>query len=163
MTGQSYRKCMDWTARRLGIPLLRLLVKLLTMITAACYGMTVGWLLFRQDFRLIRMIAVPAAGFAAVSFFRELLSASRPYEVYGFTPLLEKDTRGNSFPSRHVFSNMIIAMAVLWVWRPAGIFLIGCGILLAVLRVIAGVHFPRDVIAGALAAVLLGITCFFIL
>ncbi|RHV04816.1 phosphatase PAP2 family protein [Clostridium sp. OM07-10AC] len=84
------------------------------------------------------------------------IAAKRPYEIYGFPPLLQKDTRANSFPSRHVFSNMIIAAAALYVNLPLGIFTAVCGLLLAVLRVITGVHFPKDVAAGCLIAVLLG-------
>ena len=95
-------------------------------------------------------------GFVAVTILRKLIAAKRPYEIYGFTPLLQKDTRANSFPSRHVFSNMIIAAAVLYVNLPLGIFTAVCGLILAVLRVITGVHFPKDVAAGCLIAVLLG-------
>jgi membrane-associated phospholipid phosphatase len=51
---------------------------------------------------------------------------------------------------------MIIAAAALYVNLPLGIFTAVCGLLLAVLRVITGVHFPKDVAAGCLIAVLLG-------
>lgn len=163
MTEEGYQKCMDWTTDHIGIRVVRLLVKLLTAATAVCYGLAVLWLFCRRDFWVVRVLAVPAVGFVAVSIFRKWICASRPYEVYAFTPLLDKDTRGNSFPSRHVFSNMIIAMAVLSVWMPAGIFLVVCGILLAALRVITGVHFPRDVIAGAVIAVVIGIAGFFVI
>lgn len=161
MTGKDYQKCMDWMAKHIGRDAVGIFVKLLTVVTAVCYGLTVIWLIYQRDIWVVRIIAVPAAGFAVVSLFRKWIAASRPYEVYDFTPLLDKDTKGNSFPSRHVFSNMIIAMAVLSVWVPAGVFLIICGVFLAVLRVIAGVHFPKDVIVGALAAVLLGAVGFF--
>lgn len=161
MTGEGYQKCMDWTEKYIGIRFVRILVKLLTAITAVCYSLTVLWLIFQRDIWVFRILVIPAVGFIAVSLIRKWLSASRPYEIYAFTPLLDKDTKGNSFPSRHVFSNMIIAMAVLSVWIPAGIFLIICGILLAVLRVITGVHFPKDVIAGAVFAAVLGVVGFF--
>lgn len=113
-------------------------------------------------FLLWRMALVPAASFLAVTLFRSALSAPRPYEVYGFVPLLEKDTKGKSFPSRHVFSNFIIAMAVLSVSVPGGLFLMACGVCLAVLRVITGVHFPKDVAAGAVLAVVVGYFGFFL-
>lgn len=97
----------------------------------------------QRDERIFRFLLVPAAGFVAVTILRKLIAAKRPYEIYGFTPLLQKDTRANSFPSRHVFSNMIIAAAALYVNLPLGIFTAVCGLLLAVLRVITGVHFRR--------------------
>ena len=55
-------------------------------------------------------IMIPAVSFGFLSLFRRLYSAPRPYEVWDITPLLKKDTRGKSFPSRHVFSVFIIGM-----------------------------------------------------
>lgn len=161
MTEEKYRKCMDWTAKHIGVQRVRMLVKLLTIITALGYGIAVIWLLRQRDIRVTRVLLIPAAGFVTVSILRRCLGAQRPYERYDFTPLLAKDTKRNSFPSRHVFSNMVIAMAVLSVWVPGGIFLMVCGVLLAVLRVFTGVHFPKDVAAGAVIAVILGLWGFF--
>ena len=162
MTEKSYQRCMAWTEKYIGVNRVRVLVKLLTVITVLGYGVTIVGLLIQRDFWVLRVILVPAAGFVAVSLLRRCLGAKRPYEKYAFTPLLKKDTKGNSFPSRHVFSNIIIAMAVLSVWVPGGILLMVCGAFLAVLRVITGVHFPRDVIAGGVIAVVMGVLGFFL-
>ena len=50
-------------------------------------------------------------------------------------------------------------IAVTWlVAQPAvGAALVACAIVLAAVRVIGGVHYPRDVIAGALAAAAAGL------
>ncbi len=156
MTKNSYNKCMKWTEDKLGIHTVRCLVQGITGITAAVYILFAIWLLWQKDMRLLRFLIVPAVGFVAVTLLRKLVGASRPYEVYDFVPLLNKGTKHNSFPSRHVFSNMIIASAVFYINGPIGIFMAVCGTILAVLRVITGVHFPKDVIAGALLAVLSG-------
>ena len=132
------------------------MVKAITAVTAAIYMAIALWLFAQRDERIFRFLLVPAAGFVAVTILRKLIAAKRPYEIYGFTPLLQKDTRANSFPSRHVFSNMIIAAAALYVNLPLGIFTAVCGLLLAVLRVITGVHFPKDVIVGGLIGILCG-------
>jgi membrane-associated phospholipid phosphatase len=148
---------MDWTTERIGVKNVRFLVKFLTVFTACIYGIVILWLLWNRDEQIFYVVILPAAGFLAVTLLRKGIGARRPYEVFDFTPLLKKDSRGNSFPSRHVFSNVIIAMAVFKVCVPLGILLSACSGLLALLRVITGVHFPRDVIGGALIAVVLGV------
>lgn len=163
MTKNSYQKCMEWTERNMGIKTVRLLVKAITAVTAVIYMAVALWLLVQRDQRILRFLLIPAAGFAAVTILRKLIAAKRPYEIYGFTPLLQKDTKANSFPSRHVFSNMIIAAAVIYINLPLGIFTAVCGLILAVLRVITGVHFPKDVAAGCMIAVLLGWIGFYLI
>lgn len=103
---------------------------------------------------LAKFIVVPAIGFGALSVFRKLYNAPRPYEVFAIDPLIQKDTIGKSFPSRHTFSMMMIACSWLAWDLPVGIVLVVCACAMACIRVIGGVHFPRDVVAGALFAVL---------
>lgn len=113
--------------------------------------------------RLWSVLLVPAAGFFAVTLFRKACNAKRPYEVLEIRPLIARDKKGHSFPSRHSFSIFMIAMALSAVWLPAGIVFIVLGVILAVVRVIGGVHFPRDVIAGALIAIVWGLIGFSII
>ena len=163
MTEEMYEKSMQWIENRIGINTVRILMKMLTGMTVVAYGVTLLWLLYQRDGWLLRVLLVPAVGFVLVSVFRKVVSAKRPYEIYEFMPLLEKDSKGNSFPSRHVFSNMIIAMAVLSVWTSGGVALMIIGICLAILRVMTGVHFIKDVLAGAGIAVVIGIIGFFVI
>lgn len=112
---------------------------------------------------LLKSVAVPAAAFVLVSVLRRVVNAPRPYEVLDIEPLIAKDTRGKSFPSRHVFSVYMIAMA----WMPfngvVGVILLLLGIDMMVIRVLGGVHFPKDVIAGALCGVAAGLFGFYII
>lgn len=106
---------------------------------------------------LLRGILVPAVSFVLLSAFRRIRNAPRPYEVYGIEPLIHKETRGKSFPSRHTFCMFLIASSWLLlhvnVW--VGGLLMVAGIAMGTVRVLCGIHFPRDVIVGALA----GIAC----
>lgn len=97
---------------------------------------------------LARFIAVPALGFVFLSVFRAFYNAPRPYEVLAIEPLIPKETIGKSFPSRHAFSLMMIACSWLAWNAPFGAVLVICACALAAIRVIGGVHFPRDVVAG---------------
>lgn len=106
---------------------------------------------------LLRAALVPSISFAAVSVFRNVFHAQRPYEKFGIPPVLQKDTRGKSFPSRHVFSAFVIAVTVYRLYPIAGAILAGIGVVLGVIRVIGGVHEPKDVVAGALTGILSGV------
>lgn len=122
---------------------------IITRLVYLIYAALLVVLFFMRDERLLRVILVPALSFAAVTVFRKACNAPRPYEVWDTPPLITKDTKGNSFPSRHVFSIYIIAMAMIYIQPVPGLLLIAAGILLAAVRVIARVHFLKDVIAGA--------------
>ncbi|MCD8232682.1 MAG: phosphatase PAP2 family protein [Clostridiales bacterium] len=113
-------------------------------------------LALQRDERLLRVILVPLLSFLAVTVFRRLVNAPRPYEMWNSPPLIPKDTKGNSFPSRHVFCVFIIAMAAGYICMPAAIIMMAIGVFLAIIRVIARVHFVKDVIAGAVIALVLG-------
>ena len=104
---------------------------------------------------LIPCTVVPAAGFLLVSLLRRAANAPRPYEALDINPLIHKDTQGRSFPSKHVFSSFCIASCWTAWCMPAGCALLAAACCVAVVRVVGGVHWPRDVAAAAL----LGLVC----
>ena len=93
-------------------------------------------------------VLIPATGFVMLSLFRKKINHPRPYETWNISPLLEKDSSGQSMPSRHVFSATIISMACFHAWTLIGIILLICSGLLALVRVLGGVHYPKDVLVG---------------
>lgn len=111
---------------------------------------------------LPRAVIVPAAAFVLVSVFRRVYNAKRPYEELAIEPLIPKDTKGTSFPSRHVFSVYMIAMAWLPFNTVVGVLLLLLGIDMMFMRVIGGVHYPQDVLAGAACGILAGVIGFYI-
>ena len=138
---------------------LRMLDKGLVYALALVYFVLLGWLASTGDARLARAIAVPAATFVTVTVLRAFLDMPRPYETCAIDPIIHKDTRGKSLPSRHVASAVIIACAILWVNLPCGIVAMAACAVLAFTRIVGGVHFPRDVAAAvglALACALIG-------
>ena len=131
-----------------------------TGLCYVCYPILLAALAFLRDGRLLRCTLVPLIGVVVLSVFRDRVNAPRPYEVLGFSPLLHKETKGHSFPSRHVYCAFTIACTFLYVlpWMGAVLLLSGC--LLAVVRVVSGVHFPRDVLVGGLLGLLTGLVGF---
>lgn len=117
-----------------------------------------------MDPGLLPAVLVPGISFVLVSIFRYLYNAPRPYEMPGAKePVIKKDAPGKSFPSRHIFSIFIIAVTLFWVWPIPGIIVGIAGTVLAVCRVMGGVHFPRDVIAGALIGIACGIIGYYVI
>lgn len=132
------------------------------IITYAMVLLYMGLLVYyacNQDERLIRAIIVPLDSFIIVTVFRYMLNRKRPYEHFDIPPVIQKDTAGKSFPSRHVFSAFIIAMTYLC-WSPliwAGTVLLVLAAGMAVVRVISGVHYISDVAAGAVCGIAAGV------
>lgn len=136
--------------------------RLITTLIYVTYPLVLVYLVYIRDDRLIRVVLAPAISFVFVSIFRHYVNAPRPYEVTEVEPIIEKESTGNSFPSRHVFSAFVIATTLYFISKPLGIFLMIAGLLLAILRVVGGVHFPKDVIAGAIIGIASGILGFYI-
>jgi undecaprenyl-diphosphatase len=74
----------------------------------------------------------------------------RPYAAHphGLTPLLAR-SHDPSFPSDHATAAFAIAFGVFFVYRRAGWLFLGFATLIAASRVLAGMHYPTDVLAGA--------------
>ena len=159
MTKEQYER---WSApfrkNAIRIKILKEIDNWITRAVFLAYPALLAYLFLQGNLRqLCFSIGIPGGSFLAVSLFRSIYSAPRPYEVLDICPLIKKTTKGKSFPSRHVFSIFIIGMIFLdWnMW--AGIILLILGVLLAYIRVVGGVHFPKDVAAGALLGILCGL------
>ena len=103
---------------------------------------------------------IPASGFVILSFLRKKINAPRPYEVWEIVPLLDRDSPGQSMPSRHVFSATIISMACFHASLSLGVILLVLSALLGLVRVLGGVHYPKDVVVGYIFALVWGVIFF---
>ena len=103
---------------------------------------------------------IPASGFVILSFLRKKINAPRPYEEWDIKPLLDRDSPGQSMPSRHVFSATIISMACLHASLSVGVILLVLSAFLGLVRVLGGVHYPKDVVVGYICALVWGVIFF---
>ena len=110
----------------------------------------------------LRFTLIPLATLILVTVIRALINAKRPYEVYNYKPPVSKTTVGKSFPSRHTVCAFIIAIAFLYVQTNIGVVMLIVASVIGVTRVLAGVHFIRDVVSGAALGVIIGILGFFV-
>lgn len=164
MTAQQYH---TWTQPIRSKPrllhLMLLINRILPLLLYTLYPILLCYLLVQQDNRFLRVLLTPGISFVLLSIFRDRFNAPRPYELLDISPLIHKNTKGHSFPSRHVFSISVIACAFWYIYPPAGMILLICAVLLAVIRVLGGVHFPRDVLAGFVIGIACGILGFVLL
>ena len=110
--------------------------------------------------QVVVYLLVPATGFVILSLFRKKINHPRPYETWDIHPLLDKDSSGQSMPSRHVFSATIISMACLHASLPVGLACLLFSALLGLVRVLGGVHYPKDVLVGYACGLMWGILFF---
>ena len=103
---------------------------------------------------------IPASGFVILSFLRKKINAPRPYEEWTIKPLLDRDSPGQSMPSRHVFSATIISMACLHASLTMGMICLTLSAFLGLVRVLGGVHYPKDVVVGYICALVWGVIFF---
>lgn len=136
---------------------------LVTRIVYMAFFMLLVMLAIQKDERMIRVVLVTGISFILVSIVRHFVNAPRPYTLYDFDSIVKKNKAGESMPSRHVFSTFVIGMAFFYTYPVIGIIIFADGILMCFGRVVAGVHFPKDVIVGAMIGILSGVIGFYII
>ena len=157
-----YRKCEAFfKEKQIRFDILKFLYKVLPVLEAAVYCGLIIYSFVKEDYLMFtKCIVVPATAFVVVSIFRNFIDSPRPYTKYEITPLINKDKIGESFPSRHTLSAFLITMTGFYVYFPVGIVLAVMSLIIAITRVVSGVHFTKDVIAGAVIGILSGIIYF---
>lgn len=149
MKAERYPALMEAVRRRPALAAaVRLLNRLLPAAAYLLYPLGLLWLLAKRDPRWVRFLLVPGTVFVLGTALRRAFHAPRPYQLAEYEPLVRRGKRDDSFPSRHVFSASVIAAAFWYICPPLGALLALGALLLAPVRVLAGVHFPRDVLAG---------------
>lgn len=150
MTRSRYAVIREWFLEcPVCLKILRFLYFFLPLSLYISYPFLALILAAQKDWHtLLPVLFFPAAVFLGVTFLRRRYNAPRPYEVWGLPPILPRNKKGHSFPSRHCAAASVIAMAFWYVSPAAGKTVLLCALLIAVCRVLAGVHFVRDVLAG---------------
>ena len=148
--------------RPIFLSLLRTFNRFMVVVMPIVYLTLLTTIYFREGFgkQVLMYVFIPASGFVILSFLRKKINAPRPYEVWEIIPLLDRDSPGQSMPSRHVFSATIISMACLHASLTMGMICLTLSALLGLVRVLGGVHFPKDVIVGYICALVWGVIFF---
>lgn len=93
---------------------------------------------------------------AAGSVLHHLHSEARPFVVDGSTRLLIPHAADPGFPSDHALFSFAVAGTVVWWRRRLGLVALAAAALIGIARVYVGVHWPTQIVAGAVVGLLAG-------
>ena len=144
------------------LSLLRTFNRFMTVVMPIVYLTLLATTYLQQGLgkQVLIYVFIPALGFVILSFLRKKINAPRPYEEWDIKPLLDRDSPGQSMPSRHVFSATIISMACLHTSLTMGMICLILSAFLGLVRVLGGVHFPKDVVVGYICGLAWGVLFF---
>ncbi|MDD5944821.1 MAG: phosphatase PAP2 family protein [Clostridia bacterium] len=112
-------------------------------------------LVLMRDIRVIAFAACPLIELVLVTKFRDKIDRPRPFDVLDVTPL-EKHSSGHSFPSLHCSSSFVITASLFYIHPILGVIGLIVSIFVAVSRLLSGVHYPSDILAGIIIGLLFG-------
>lgn len=160
----TYKKVTDFFKNnKVANSVLKIAYKLLPIIIFASYPALLLIVCFYYYELFFKILLVPAGVFTLVTTLRIMINEQRPYEKYKIESVFAKTTSGKSMPSRHTASAFVIAMAFLRVNVPIGIVFLVMAFLIMCSRICAGVHYIRDVVAGATISIVAGIVFIFLI
>ena len=144
------------------LSLLRSFNRFMTVVMPIVYLILLATAYLQEGFgkQVLMYVFIPVSGFVILSFLRKKINAPRPYEVWEIVPLLDRDSSGKSMPSRHVFSATIISMACLHASLTMGMICLTLSAFLGLVRVLGGVHYPKDVVVGYICGLVWGVIFF---
>jgi membrane-associated phospholipid phosphatase len=121
-------------------------------LLAAVAGAFGLWELRRSPRRAVLIAASVVAGAIAAGILLLIAAGSiteaRPFVTDHDTIQLLKHSQDNSFPSDHATLAGVIAVAASLAWRRWAALFLAIGIIIGLSRVISGIHYPGDVVAG---------------
>lgn len=115
-----------------------------------------------KNIEVIKFLAVPFFTLIFNTTVRKVLNKPRPFLNDGVEKLVEHKESG-SFPSNHACSSMIIALSYILVYPPMVLPLAIMAIFTGLSRVMTGVHYPFDIVAGWFVSLLSGLIFYVIL
>lgn len=101
---------------------------------------------------MMALSAVLALGLGAIT--AQVHFESRPFVLDPSVHMVIRHAADASFPTDHVLVGAAVAWVLLWWRRAAGWAALGVTLLLGVARVVAGVHWPIDILASVAIAAL---------
>lgn len=103
---------------------------------------------------VVSLVAAVISRFAVVSLIRFLYYHPRPFEVMSVHQLIPES--GTSFPSGHAAFFFALSIVIYAANRKLGTWFLVVSTLMGLARIYAGVHWPLDIVAGAIVGLIIG-------
>lgn len=126
----------------------------LIYVVFAAASVVCGYALYRGRIRPLILVATTlAAAFAAATVVSHLSHQLRPFQTHHVVQLIAHDN-GVSMPSDHATAAFTLAAAIgIFLHRGWGTILAAAALAIGIARVWAGVHYPGDILAGLVIAI----------
>jgi len=110
-----------------------------------------NWRMFLES-----IIAAIVTKFVLVAIIRAIWFRPRPFVALNFAPLIDQSATEASFPSGHASFYFALSTIVYCYNKKVGILFYIASLFIAISRVFVGVHWPLDVVAGAILGAFMG-------
>ena len=125
------------------------------------------WLIFKGKTRgritfILLIIGIIASDQISSSLMKPFFERVRPCHIFPDINLLVNCGAGKSFPSSHASNNFMAAGILFWYNKSWGKYVFILAGLIAISRVFVGVHYPADILAGAILGILISFFLLFL-
>jgi undecaprenyl-diphosphatase len=150
-----FRTINDWSGNGLLDDLMKVVAKDAIYAMVAAFVVLLGFRLRERDpLPVLFSLGALAATFGFAKGAAALHSEQRPWQTHEVHQLISGET-GKSFPSEHATAAFGLALVTLvFLSRSWGLLLTCVALAIGFARVYAGVHYPSDILGGAVVAVL---------
>lgn len=121
------------------------------------YIMVCIFLYIQQHGKIINFILYPLLLLISNNLLRILFKRHRPHTYLNFKDGYKKSF---SFPSNHSACSSVIACVCFFIHPTLGLFLLLCSFITGITRVMCGLHYLFDVLAGWLIGIIFGLIGF---
>lgn len=113
---------------------------------------------FKKHWRIVlaSLISAIVSRFIITEAIRFLWFRPRPFVSLNLVPLINKSAEEASFPSGHASFYFALSTCIFLYNKKIGIFFYISTFLIVLSRVYVGIHWPSDILAGALIGILTG-------
>lgn len=131
-------------------------------IFAVIYAISIVYTAWQRNTLLLPLIAGPASGLGAIYVIRFFYYRPRPFTRLEIQSLIDHE-ESSSLPSKHALSAFVIATSILCIYPVFGYGTLLLAFFTGISRIMVGVHYPLDIIFGAVLGIIIGIGTFSLL